>query len=658
MNPVAFIKSQIARARQDATAARVLADWIGSEADPVSTELASSRAIQCINCPGRHNKLDHRRAEPAIAEGIRLMESMRRHITLKTSQDPRLHSCLDSAAGKGCGCYLKLKVWVPIENQSDEPMPHYCWVTKERKMNPNRVARQAPEKKTIAIRRMAAFGDVIMASILADKLKQAGHTVSMFVEPVIAPILRWHPSVSSVKSDRTSPVQVALDDTYERNQERTTKSVPRLFIEAASHQLRIPLPITNLNPRFTITKEEQAVMLERGKHLPRPWIAINHRSQSWPSRSVSELILGIAAKKINGTCIWTHPGPIPDSCQKIHTANFRELMALLSVCDLCVTPDSGPMHAAAAVGCPVVALEQSIPIALRLSPQCDHTVISAPVDCVRCNEWKCPKDEKRPPCQIFDPKVIVEAVNHRLDGAGKVSVVIPVYKNHERLRRCIGAIPESAEVIVALDGDAQVQNLAAAFVPSPGTRTGFGRTCTRGARVANGEFILFLNDDCYLADNAIDRMLCEMKPDVGVVGCLLKYPDGRIQHGGTTRSGDRGGFGHIDHGRRAPSITSPREMEFVTFAAALVRRKAFFDVGAFDEDYDTYCEDSDLCLRLRKAGWKVMYTPHASGIHDESQTTGPIKAQLWQASAETFHRKWAPYFAANPPGQLGHFKYP
>ena len=98
MSAVDFIRSQIARARQDFKAAQVLADWIGSEAEPVPKNLASARAMQCINCPGRHNKFDHRRLEPAIAETIRVQESMRRHIKLETPQDGRLHSCLDTTA--------------------------------------------------------------------------------------------------------------------------------------------------------------------------------------------------------------------------------------------------------------------------------------------------------------------------------------------------------------------------------------------------------------------------------------------------------------------------------------------------------------------------------------------------------------------------------
>jgi GT2 family glycosyltransferase/ADP-heptose:LPS heptosyltransferase len=593
--------------------------------------------------------------------------------------DKQLQSC------NVCGCHLKLKVWVPIQHIAPRSrlrdFPAHCWIQTEAKEKLARevaqlksempappvavpVRKAAPyvqerPKRIVTIRRTAAYGDVLMALPLIDKLAQKGVAVTLSCAPMIAPILKGHPSIRNFITDKSIPCDVDLDDTYERNQQRLHKSVQQLFVEASIHQLNkigvVPvLDTTNLVSRVKIEKWETLEILKRGEHIPRPWVCVNYRSQSWPSRSVDETCLVAAAKKINGSVIWTHPGPVPKGLHSIPTKSFRELMALLSVSDLCITPDSGPMHAAAAVGCPVIALEQSIPIALRLSNQTDHTTLSAPVECVRCLEWKCPKDEKKPPCQVFDPLVIANAANKRLGGVGKVSVVIPVYKQHPRLDKCINAVPDDVEVVVALDGPDKFDVNGADIVsPSTGKRVGFGKTCTRGARAANSEFLLFLNDDCYLDAGAVDKMMEEMKPDVAVIGCLLRYPDGRIQHGGTVRLGIEQGYGHIDHGKIKPTITSATEMEFVTFAAAMVRRKAFFDVGGFDEDYDTYCEDSDICLRLRKAGWKVIYTPHASAIHDESQTTSPMKGELWSKSQAVFMKKWSRYFSENSGNQLG-----
>ena len=666
----------IDRIKSDATAARILTEWIGSGGDPVSREVASARADTCATCP--HNQ-PGAVLESGLAEAIREQDGLRRGHKLTLANEGNLRSC------NICGCYLKLKVWVPMRHLAPrtkmDDFPATCWLpveAKARRMENAAQARAAkppppapvePVKKpdrataprlnqSIGIRRTAAFGDVLMALPLIDKLAAKGVAVTLNCAAMIAPIVTGHPSIRKVVTHKSAVCEIDLDNSYEQNQERKHKSVQQLFVEASAHQLRNfgiePVEATNLVSRIRIEDREAQSILNRGAHIPRPWVCINYRSQSWPSRSVDERSLVAAAKQINGSCIWTHPGPVPEGLHSIKTNSFRELMALLSVSDLCITPDSGPMHAAAVVGCPIIALEQSIPIALRLSNQTDHTTLSAPVECVRCLEWKCPKDEKKPPCQVFDPSVIAEAANRRLSGKGLVSAIIPVYKQHPRLDRCIKAVPDDVEVVVSLDGPDKFQvNGADIVLPSTGKRVGFGKTCTRGARASSGEFLLFLNDDCYLNPGAVEKMMEEMKPDVAVVGCLLRYPDGKIQHGGTVRLGIEQGYGHIDHGKITPSITAPVEMEFVTFAAVLVRRKAFFDVGGFDEDYDTYCEDSDLCLRLRKAGWKVIYTPHASAIHDESQTTSPMKGELWRKSQAVFMKKWRKHFLGNAGNQLG-----
>jgi N-acetylglucosaminyl-diphospho-decaprenol L-rhamnosyltransferase len=94
-------------------------------------------------------------------------------------------------------------------------------------------------------------------------------------------------------------------------------------------------------------------------------------------------------------------------------------------------------------------------------------------------------------------------------------------------------------------------------------------------------------------------------------------------------------------------------MECVTFAAALVRRSAFFQVGGFDEEYDCYSEDVDLCMKLRRAGWKVVYNPQATGIHEESQSTTTEKNKMLAASHAILRRKWGAFFSGNPLGKLG-----
>ena len=68
----------------------------------------------------------------------------------------------------------------------------------------------------------------------------------------------------------------------------------------------------------------------------------------------------------------------------------------------------------------------------------------------------------------------------------------------------------------------------------------------------------------------------------------------------------------------------------------------------FDEDFDCYSEDTDFCMRVKQAGWRIRYTPHATGIHDESQSSSSLKGQLIAHGNEVFNRKWKKWFEEHP----------
>jgi GT2 family glycosyltransferase len=207
------------------------------------------------------------------------------------------------------------------------------------------------------------------------------------------------------------------------------------------------------------------------------------------------------------------------------------------------------------------------------------------------------------------------------------------------------------EIVIALD-DCPVPTGLGNVVVVPGKmeRTGYGKTCMRGVHVSSGEHLLMLNDDCWMNAGSVQKMTEAMQPGVGIVGSELWFSDGTLQHGGMRGGPGHVGYGHVNFRQKTPAITERTELECVTFASALVRREAFFAVRGFDEDYDCYSEDTDLCLRIRKAGWSIMYEPAAKGIHDESQTTSPMKGQLAVASSKIFRKKWSSYFLQEPVG--------
>jgi GT2 family glycosyltransferase len=118
-----------------------------------------------------------------------------------------------------------------------------------------------------------------------------------------------------------------------------------------------------------------------------------------------------------------------------------------------------------------------------------------------------------------------------------------------------------------------------------------------------------------------------VRPDVGVVGATLFYPDGTIQHAGLFPRGD----GHWVHGYRGRGpaergdrgeLQESRTVPAVTGACLLIRRALFDRLGGFDEGLPVTYGDVDLCLRARRLGLKVVITPRARLLHYEAVTRG------------------------------------
>jgi GT2 family glycosyltransferase len=154
-----------------------------------------------------------------------------------------------------------------------------------------------------------------------------------------------------------------------------------------------------------------------------------------------------------------------------------------------------------------------------------------------------------------------------------------------------------------------------------------------GARASDGEVLLFLNDDIEAGEDAswLESMVrLVMRPEIGAVGPLLSYPDGRIQHGGVFLVGHGGGAMHLLH-RVDPTQAIPqslhqvtRETSAVTGACLMVRRDAFEDIGGFDEELSVVGNDIDFCLRLTRHGFRNLWTSDAVLVHHESLSRAQV----------------------------------
>lgn len=522
----------------------------------------------------------------------------------------------------------------------------------------------------IIIRRNAALGDVISATVISDKLRELGHEITFQSHASAHPLLRRVPSVAGFDQPH-GYCHCDLDGAYETNPQRRSLHFNDMWFARANQNLN-PYGIHlgqpfNCRPRLVVSDNEKAVAKAKFSDYPKPWVFISPASQYYNVRAVPDGIWEQVAKRINGTCFWIGLHTAPPGIVDLQVRSLSTLLPWLSCADLLVTVDTGPMHFAAAMGVRILAISQSSDPQLHLSDQVDFDTIAPPLDCLNCQENVCPKSRYSPPCQQIDPGQLAERINGRLTVTG-VSCVIPIFRPHkDMLNRCLEAVlPQVSEVIVTKESigivptgtitDAKIKH-----VTHRQSGLGFGRNVNFGFRHTNNPYVLVLNDDVYLAPDAVEKLMMEMGPKVGIVGHLTRYPDGTIYHAGKPRAANGGiGFPHIDHRKHDPTIKLPCEMENTNGASILVRREAFYEIGGFDESILFYTEDDDIAMRMRQNGWKIMYTPWATGVHDKHQETKklPNMMVIMDESNRRFAQKWGRYFQHNKNNSgLGNFGY-
>ncbi len=524
----------------------------------------------------------------------------------------------------------------------------------------------------VVVRRTAAIGDALCATVVADRLIDLGFNVDFQTHPGMHCVLRRHPRLARV-SEPGQFCHVDLDQSYERDPQRRLKHFHTMFFEAAQRQLSargvdLGLPL-NCTPALKMPGNEREAARSRLNAYPHPWVMVCPRSDSYNVRQVPDGIWSDAAAKMKGTKFWIgrHPGPanfVDLKCQ-----HFDTVLCYLSVAELLVTVDTGPMHVAAAFGVPIVALGQSSSPELHLSDQRDFLTIEPKLDCLNCQTNLCPINQWTPPCQNFDPDFIAAWTNAKLNiyDSDNVSAIVAIYQPNEgTLNHCLrDVLPQVQEVIVTAEAKSTIPTGAnrdskIRYVRKPVAGIGYGRNANFGARNSTGKYLLFMNDDVFLDPGAVERMLVEIKkPGVGMVANLLRYPEGTIYHAGKRRTPGMRGWGHIDHRNVDCTTKEPTEMENVCMACALVRRDVHFAIKGFDEDFFIYAEDDSYCLALRRAGWKIIFTPHSTGTHMEHQSTSKLDniSNLVSRANGIFTRKWGAYLEHNLNRIPGTFDY-
>ena len=253
-------------------------------------------------------------------------------------------------------------------------------------------------------------------------------------------------------------------------------------------------------------------------------------------------------------------------------------------------------------------------------------------------------------------------VAYRLQATPKVSIIIPSTCKPELLQPCLNSLLGRSsypdfEIIVAANEaslrvprqkkflDAMASDRRLRICRYPDCPFNYSWVNNLAVGEASGSVLCFMNDDLeVISVDWLERLVARIQlPRVAAAGAMLYYPDDTIQHAGVIL-----GLGGV---AAHPFVKLPRgsagyfgraaleqDLSCVTAACMVVRGEAFRAVGGFDENLAVSFNDVDLCLRLRNAGWRIIWTPAVEMYHHESATIGPHWSQRGEAFAAEIAR--------------------
>ncbi|HEY5802604.1 MAG TPA: glycosyltransferase [Lysobacter sp.] len=254
--------------------------------------------------------------------------------------------------------------------------------------------------------------------------------------------------------------------------------------------------------------------------------------------------------------------------------------------------------------------------------------------------------------------------------APRASIIVPVYDQFEHTLAClraIGAHPPKADVEIIVVDDGSSDATEPSLVQVSGLRYhrrrengGFIAACNDGASLANGHYLVFLNNDTIPQPGWLDVLLAtfDQQPGTGLVGSQLLYPDGRLQEAGGIVRND----GRADNLGRLRSALEPefsyvRRVDYCSGAAIAIQRDLFRTLGGFDSHYSpAYYEDTDLGMKVTGEGLHAICQTESKIVHFEGITSGTdIRRGIKQhqvRNQELFAQRWATRLKSHPDHEM------
>ena len=260
----------------------------------------------------------------------------------------------------------------------------------------------------------------------------------------------------------------------------------------------------------------------------------------------------------------------------------------------------------------------------------------------------------------------------------RVSIVIATTGRPDLLEPCLKSLYELTsydnwEVILLMDERVRQSPELGAYLKDIGKRPNlrvveyarrpfnYSWVNNFGAAQASGDILCFLNDDTeVISIDWLDQLVARVSlPKVAAAGPKLYYPNGTIQHAGVILGlGVSGVAGHACHGLPRGSLGYfgrpylERDVSGITAACMAIRAEVFRMIGGFDEAMPLAYNDVDLCLRLRAAGWRIIWTPVAELMHRGSASLGRhdigAHAEQYARDVALMRQRWHSILDADP----------
>ena len=241
-----------------------------------------------------------------------------------------------------------------------------------------------------------------------------------------------------------------------------------------------------------------------------------------------------------------------------------------------------------------------------------------------------------------------------------VSIIVLTWNGIDVTKRCLTSLLEKTthpdfEVIVVDNGSTDgtceyLRGIAGIKLIENGENLGFVRGNNLGIRATNRDVLLLNNDTEIIQSDWLERIqeVAYSSADIGIVGCRLVNDEGELVHAGTYMPlpsywGQEYPAGEKDIGQYIRS----REVDGVIAACVYIKRELIDRIGLLDESYFSYYEDTDYCLKAKKAGFRVFMCGSATVKHLENASTSLNRmdfSSTFKRSREIFISKWKDYY--------------